>query len=133
MKYRKTIVVSAALLLSLSALVGNFVNTFVRNDFDIFYLCFTFIGIFGTIAAILEMNYGRFILMLFFGLQTIYIYGDSFRFVFNPGFSISFNFFSGQPSQIFQNPRGFSLNILGLLLFFLSYFWLKEKKEKIPN
>jgi hypothetical protein len=114
-------------VLSSSALLNNFLVYNSSRDVNIFYLLFSIIGVVGSISAASNKNYGRWILVIFFGLQTVFIYGESFRLVFNPGISFTFKNLSGKgtPEQLLQNPHGFGINLLAIILCILCYFWLR--------
>lgn len=131
MAKKSYIVIIISFVLSGLALANSYGIYQAHGKFDVFYLLFGIIGLTGSILGILGKVYSRWLLFIFYGLQLIFVYGETFRFVMNPGLAFPFKILSGSVEEAFANPKGFAINILAIIMLILCFVLLRPtQKEK---
>ena len=132
MKKGRIIIGVISTLLSVSALLNSY-TYFDSQPINtvLVYTTLGFIGISGSILAILNNNRAKWLLIIFYAAQSIFIYGIHFQFAFNPGLAFPLGFFDGTLPGSLANPNGFSINILSIAMLIASYKLFTPKSQKI--
>jgi hypothetical protein len=121
LKHASTAIVLFTLLLSINAVANNYFSFYSKiGRIDPIYLAFSIIGLVGSIWAVITPKKGKWLMVLFYAPQVIFIYGESWRFVLHPGLEFSVKILNGSINTAFQNPVGFGVNFLAIAMIFLT-------------
>lgn len=102
------------------------------GEFSLLYLVFAGLGILGPVVYLFGREIGRIAIMIFYCLQSFFIYAEDFRVVFHTGIAPKIQLFSFnmESPQSISELHGVSINILAILLLLASYYWLKKRHQE---
>ena len=111
----------------------NITVAFVNGSLEYLHIAYVLIGLIGVICGLKKLIAGKWFLLLFFGLQIIFIKTLDFEFGFTPSVSLplSFNSHSSENGQL---TKLFLIKVNLLAIYFIrivNKFYADIKREKL--
>ncbi len=129
MKRRSYISGILSLLLSVLAAYTTF-SLFKNHSFlSIPHLFLTVVGLLGSLTILFGKTWGKWILTIFYLVQTFEVFAGDFRFSWNVGIGFPIRQFYGGIEEAMKNPHGWGINLLALGMLILTFMISKKENH----
>jgi hypothetical protein len=126
-------IISTSFLLIVVAVINSYAQFQRNGSIDIIFSIFILIGLIGTMSYLFKLAIGRWLLVIFYALQSVFVYTDSFVFALHPGISVHFEFWSGFMSSGDAEFIRLKINFLAVALMLLTWGLLRVKPQNKTN
>ncbi len=107
-------------------------NALAYGNLNILHAVFLTLGLVGAVFCFIEklQNFSKWLMSIFYLVQVVFIYGETFVFKFFAGFAFPLHWFKPHRNGIeetLNNPVGIGFNLFAMIMFFLVFKLLKAK------
>lgn len=119
------------LSLLLSALAAYTTFSLLKNHgfLSFSHLFLAVIGLVGSLMVLFGNIWGKWILIIFYLIQTFEIFAGDIRYVVNVGIGFPIRSFYGGIEEAMKNPHGWGINLLALGMLILTFIISKKKNH----
>ncbi len=127
MKARSYIAGIISLLLALLAAVTTF--SLIKNQgfLSFPHLLLAILGLIGSLMVLFGRVSGKWVLVVFYLVQTFEIFAGDFRFSVNVGIGFPIRQFYGGIEEAMKNPHGWGINLLAVVMLILTFMISKKR------
>ncbi len=128
---KKRSCISAVLSLLLSALAAYTTFSLLTNHgfLRFSHLFLTIVGLIGSLSILFGKILGKWILIIFYLVQTFEIFAGDVKFSLNVGFGLPIRQFYGGIEEAMNDPHGWGINLLAVGMLILIFMISKKESH----